>query len=289
MLRPRCTTLAARCAAASAMTTSRGGTQPRASSSVHIPVSPPLKNTAATSSSRGVPRAMVRRHRDWKRLSVSLSLRKVAEGMKSPVLTQRQRPQSQRPHGAGDGRALCSPTGPSQPGSHSNIPIFPARQISTPPPAARWWHSQEHPGAEPCCDRVCSPTHTYQHLAVVHGPRCVPQRPQGLKEKEHARLAKPKRGAHPACTASCTRETLTRGATQRRAATRRTPATLTVKPGLHPRTRPATERTAPLTTKAKERKRASKRPCLEVRDVTDASEDVRHVRGSRVCGGGGGK
>ena len=201
--------------------------------------------------------------------------------MKSPVLTQRQRPQSQRPHGAGDGRALCSPTGPSQPGSHSNIPIFPARQIST-PPAARWWHSQEHPGAEPCCDRVCSPTHTYQHLAVVHGPRCVPQRPQGLKEKEHARLAKPKRGAHPACTASCTRETLTRGATQRRAATRRTPATLTVKPGLHPRTRPATERTAPLTTKAKERKRASKRPCLEVRDVTDASEDVRHVRGSRA-------
>ena len=37
-----------------------------------------------------------------------------------------------------------------------------------------------------------------------------------------------------------------------------------------------------MTTKAKERKRASKRPCLEVRDVTDASEDVRHVRGSRA-------
>ena len=171
MLRPRCTTLAARCAAASAMTTSRGGTQPRASSSVHIPVSPPLKNTAATSSSRGVPRAMVRRHRDWKRLSVSLSLRKVAEGMKSPVLTQRQRPQSQRPHGAGDGRALCSPTGPSQPGSHSNIPIFPARQNSTPPPRGALVAQSRAPG----CRTLLRPR--VQSDAHVPAPSCR-SRPQ---------------------------------------------------------------------------------------------------------------
>ena len=129
-------------------------------------------------------------------------------------------------HAFGDGRALCAPTGPSQPGSPGRFQYSPARQTSSPPRRVGGTvesNGQGHPGAEPCCDRACSPTPARTSAQPSFTAPGACHRPRGHREKEHARLAKPTRGAHPACTATtcCTRGTLTRGATQRRAATRR--------------------------------------------------------------------